>query len=244
MTKTTSTVTNDTTKKSKSMKQSSSKDLEKMDVEDLSTNSNDNDYQEGTEEDNISYDKQVGSKRKYKKRAKKAYCWKYFDEDFEEGTGWDGMIMTKEEEEKILEEILGEVKTEMQVVVNEYENLYQMGTTTTTVRKESVPIRSGKNAWMSNYESRHQDAQTFGKKSELEKYLKDEVEEETEDFDILKWWKYNESRYPTLVKMGKDILAIPISSVASEAAFSIGGRVIEPCRSSLSPQIVKALICS
>ncbi|KAK9065183.1 hypothetical protein SSX86_016566 [Deinandra increscens subsp. villosa] len=156
----------------------------------------------------------------------------------------DGMIMTKEEEEKILEEMLGEVKAEMQVVVNEYENLYQMGTTTTTVRKESVPIRSGKNAWMSNYKSRRQGAQTFGEMSELEKYLKDEVEEETEDFDILKWWKYNESRYPTLAKMAKDILAIPISSVASESAFSTGGRVIEPCRSSLSPQIVEALICS
>ncbi|GJV32159.1 zinc finger BED domain-containing protein RICESLEEPER 2 [Tanacetum coccineum] len=41
-----------------------------------------------------------------------------------------------------------------------------------------------------------------------------------------------------------DILAIQISTVASEAAFSTGGRVLDPYRTRLSTTIVEALICT
>ncbi|KAJ0890578.1 putative HAT dimerization domain, ribonuclease H-like superfamily [Helianthus annuus] len=44
--------------------------------------------------------------------------------------------------------------------------------------------------------------------------------------------------------MAKDILAIPVSSVASEEAFSTGGRVVDTYRTSLSTPIVEALICT
>jgi len=39
------------------------------------------------------------------------------------------------------------------------------------------------------------------------------------------------------------VLAIPVSIVVSEAAFSTGGRILDPFRSSLSPSIVQALVC-
>ncbi|KAM3216973.1 hypothetical protein P3L10_026416 [Capsicum annuum] len=42
--------------------------------------------------------------------------------------------------------------------------------------------------------------------------------------------------------MARDVLAIPISSVASECAFSTGGRVIDPFRSSLTPKLVQSFI--
>ena len=64
------------------------------------------------------------------------------------------------------------------------------------------------------------------------------------EFDILDWWKAVGSyKYPTLSEMAKDILAIPISYVASESAFSNGGRALDDFRSSLLPTIVEALIC-
>ncbi|CAL5442639.1 unnamed protein product [Camellia sinensis] len=80
-------------------------------------------------------------------------------------------------------------------------------------------------------------------KSEFDHYLEDGVEEESEHFDILVWWKMKASTYRVLRLIARDILSIPISTVASESAFSTGGQVLDQFRSSLTPKIVEALIC-
>jgi hypothetical protein len=43
--------------------------------------------------------------------------------------------------------------------------------------------------------------------------------------------------------MAADILAIPISTVASESTFSAGGRVIDEFRSRLNEESIETLIC-
>ncbi|KAL2904376.1 putative AC transposase, partial [Bienertia sinuspersici] len=48
--------------------------------------------------------------------------------------------------------------------------------------------------------------------------------------------------YPTLALMTRDILAIPITSIAYESAFSAGGRILNKLRSSLSPKNVEILV--
>ena len=85
----------------------------------------------------------------------------------------------------------------------------------------------------------------LAEKSELDRYLGEEREAfvEGEPFNVLEWWKKNASRYPILALMAKEILAIPISTVALESAFSTGGRVLDVFRSSLTPTMVEALIC-
>ncbi|KAH0633296.1 hypothetical protein KY284_036082 [Solanum tuberosum] len=77
-------------------------------------------------------------------------------------------------------------------------------------------------------------------KSELGTYLAEDVEPETDEFDILKWWKFNEPRFPILAEMARDVLVIPISSVA--CAFSTTGRILDPFRSSLTPKVVQSPI--
>ncbi|CAH9082434.1 unnamed protein product [Cuscuta europaea] len=70
------------------------------------------------------------------------------------------------------------------------------------------------------------------KKSELDIYLVESIIEEDGDFDILRWWKLNSERFPILSKMARDVLSVPISTVASESTFSTSGRVLDCFRSS------------
>lgn len=79
--------------------------------------------------------------------------------------------------------------------------------------------------------------------TELDTCLNDNPIPRCSEFDILKWWMCNSSKYPILARMAWDVLAIPASSVASESAFSTGGRIITPLRSSLASETVEALIC-
>ncbi|XP_042467417.1 zinc finger BED domain-containing protein RICESLEEPER 2-like [Zingiber officinale] len=62
-------------------------------------------------------------------------------------------------------------------------------------------------------------------------------------FSCLEWWRMNRMQYPILSKIAADILAIPVSSMASKATFSAGTRVIDSYRSSLSPDTVQTLLC-
>jgi hypothetical protein len=51
------------------------------------------------------------------------------------------------------------------------------------------------------------------------------------------------TKFPIFVKIARDVLAISLTSVASESAFSTGGRIIDHFRSSLALKTVEALIC-
>jgi hypothetical protein len=61
---------------------------------------------------------------------------------------------------------------------------------------------------------------------------------------FLGWWKIIAPKYPIIAAIARDVLAMPISTVASESAFSTGGRILDPFRSSLSPLTVEALVCT
>ncbi|CAG8825813.1 25531_t:CDS:2, partial [Gigaspora rosea] len=49
--------------------------------------------------------------------------------------------------------------------------------------------------------------------------------------------------YPSVSSMARDVLAIPITSVASKSIFSIAGRIIDDERSNLSPETAEMLVC-
>ena len=59
----------------------------------------------------------------------------------------------------------------------------------------------------------------MNKMDEFEQYLVDSLvlRSSTELFDVLTWWKENELRYPSVAAMARDILAVSVTSVASES---------------------------
>ncbi|XP_021980961.2 zinc finger BED domain-containing protein DAYSLEEPER-like [Helianthus annuus] len=81
-------------------------------------------------------------------------------------------------------------------------------------------------------------------KSQLTLYLEEQNVDRKVELDVLQYWKENQVRYPKLAIMARDILSIPITTVASASSFSIGGRVLSKYRTSLLSSNVEALLCT
>ena len=86
---------------------------------------------------------------------------------------------------------------------------------------------------------------TMGFKTKLDRYLDEELlDMYTKNFKVLDWWKVAGTQFPTLRKIARDIFAITVTTVASESAFSTGGRVLSEHRSRLTCKMLEALMCS
>ncbi|XP_050365546.1 zinc finger BED domain-containing protein RICESLEEPER 4-like [Argentina anserina] len=98
---------------------------------------------------------------------------------------------------------------------------------------------------LSNWKKLVQEKEEAVAAHEVDQYLDAALDptDEEDHFDILSWWKINSCRYPVLAAIARDVLVIQTSTVASESCFSIGGRVIDCFRSSLTPKTVEGLIC-
>jgi hAT family C-terminal dimerisation region len=66
---------------------------------------------------------------------------------------------------------------------------------------------------------------------------------ESESIDILGYWKRNETAYPTLATMARDIFAVPVLTVPSESCFNSANRILTDKRKRLSAKIFERLIC-
>ncbi|CAJ2678656.1 unnamed protein product [Trifolium pratense] len=92
-------------------------------------------------------------------------------------------------------------------------------------------------------EFENQETTVIGK-TELDTYLDELRMPSSTCFDILTYWKERSRKSPTLARIACDILSIPITTVASESAFSIGARVLTKYRSSMKDESVQALMCA
>ncbi|KAG6535734.1 hypothetical protein ZIOFF_000757 [Zingiber officinale] len=109
-----------------------------------------------------------------------------------------------------------------------------------------LQVKSGKEE--RKYEMMAYESQTITSagKSQLDIYLEERKLEFAyyQDLDISEYWKNQKHRYPTLALMACDVLAIPITTVAPESAFSIDARVLTKYRSCTLHEKVQALICT
>ncbi|KAL5549819.1 hypothetical protein UlMin_005050 [Ulmus minor] len=111
--------------------------------------------------------------------------------------------------------------------------------------KDNTSSSHQRRTFLSNFIKHQEEHSVLESCNEVEKYLGDENVSPLEpSFDILLWWKVNSTKYNILAMIARDVLAVPVSSVASEQAFSTGGRILDPYRSSLNPKTVNYLICT
>jgi hAT family C-terminal dimerisation region len=78
--------------------------------------------------------------------------------------------------------------------------------------------------------------------NEAEKYLEEPIVTFAEKQTILQWWKVNESSYPTLSRMVRDVLAVPIASVGVERIFSHARDVVTYRRNRLKATTLKDIL--
>ncbi|KZV23085.1 hypothetical protein F511_25619 [Dorcoceras hygrometricum] len=78
--------------------------------------------------------------------------------------------------------------------------------------------------------------------NEIQLYLS-QYFETPENFDVLEYWKVNSQLYPILATIARDILPVQASSVASESAFSMCGRIIGDQRTNLNADTLGMLTC-
>ncbi|EOX99652.1 BED zinc finger,hAT family dimerization domain [Theobroma cacao] len=98
-------------------------------------------------------------------------------------------------------------------------------------------VHKGKNEFLKEFDNFQREFGTAKNKSQLEQYLDEQTVETTIELDILQFWKTNQFRHPEVSAMTRDILAIPVSIVASEFAFSVGAYV-ETDMNSLTADVI------
>ena len=114
------------------------------------------------------------------------------------------------------------------------------GTVTSTSKGSSITIDSDYQLFVKRMKTN----KTNSFITELDHYLEEDVLLDNSQFDILLWWKLNGVKYPVLQTIARNILAIPVSTVVSESAFSSSGRLVSPHRNRLHPNMIEALMCA
>ncbi|GJT85407.1 zinc finger BED domain-containing protein RICESLEEPER 2 [Tanacetum coccineum] len=132
--------------------------------------------------------------------------------------------MSNKEVESKVEDMVEEVKTKMGELFGTYIERFDFLSSNSSMgehmESEVTSPNNGDNDFLNDYYNVDATS-SYETETELDRYLREPK-----------------------IELRKDILAIQISTVASEAAFSTGGRVLDPYRTRLSTTIVEALICT
>ena len=78
----------------------------------------------------------------------------------------------------------------------------------------------------------------------IEKEIKQYLDLDCVDLDenVLKWWQVNESKFPLMAKVAKEMFCISATSTPSERAFSKAGNLLSNKRALLKPHKVDMIL--
>ena len=133
-------------------------------------------------------------------------------------------VIYNEDQIKI-EEIKNEVNSLLYILYNIYKEKY--GDNISLIKSSStISSSSFYKSPLKMFKSRKKTTTSFPNNTTyIDRYLsvKTIPFEDNEDFDILEWWKKQQIKYLVLSIIARDVLTVPVSTEASEAAFSVGG---------------------
>ncbi|XP_019086286.1 PREDICTED: zinc finger BED domain-containing protein RICESLEEPER 2-like [Camelina sativa] len=135
---------------------------------------------------------------------------------------------------------LAHVRKKMDQLFGAYKKDTSNVASTSKVSRRNVPF--GYDGFYTYFSQKH----GGNGKSPLDTYLEESGLDmvQFKNLNLLSYWKDNSGRFKELALMACDVLSIPLTTVASESAFSIGSRVLNKYRSCLLPSNVQALICA
>ncbi|CAL5212608.1 unnamed protein product [Lathyrus oleraceus] len=145
-----------------------------------------------------------------------------------------------------------EIKQKLYTLFEMYRCLHTSSSTTSQTPSSITRGESSSHALtkslFNDLKAHKQQLATETGKSQLDVYL-DEASvdlsyQNFDDLNVLQWWKENWNRFKELSLLARDLLGIPITTVASESAFSIGSIILNKYRSRLLSKNVEALICT
>ena len=146
------------------------------------------------------------------------------------------------------------VHSDCQSIVKEYKTIYASAATSPKYSSSSLSTvhstpSSGSYKSLTKWISEFTSFVNVGNEEvndELNTYLGEKLVpfNVEEKFDVLAWWKVNGGNYSILSQITRDILAIPITNIASESAFTTSGRFVSPYRNRLHPSTLEDLMCS
>jgi len=149
--------------------------------------------------------------------------------------------------ESIVMEAVHKVKDFLYNLVLDYQDsMEDVATTDGAETRPSAPSQMDDEDWIDtfdDYMSKQPTVTSTYVRTELDLYLEEPLLPRTQDLDVIQSWQHAGLKYPTLRKIARDVLAIPVTTVASESVFSTSGRIISPHRSRLAPSMIKALMC-
>ena len=123
----------------------------------------------------------------------------------------------------------------------------QSGKSTTGSQLDSSLPNKGQrfdNTWNSIlFRSRRSATTTSPETKDLDDYLSYGVEIVDDKFNIVGWWCDHAPQFPTLSLVARECLVVPASTIASESAFSAGGRVLDEKRARLAPETIRMCVC-
>jgi hypothetical protein len=144
-------------------------------------------------------------------------------------------------------ESVNKVKDLLYTLVLEYQDTVEdVATTDGAQTRPRAATQIDDEDWMDtfdDYMSKQPVVTSTYVRTELDLFLEEPLVSRTQKLDIIQWWQVAGLKYPTLRKIARDVLAIPVTTVASESAFSTSGRIISPHRSRLAPLMIEALMC-